>query len=398
MPKVLIYLPTVGRGGVHLIVDNMLRGLKAYAPADWDFQILGQGYDEIHLPMEYPFRFEQLRPVHMLPAHPYLFPFLIKHAPDFVQHLNQVVERDQPDLIYCPSPWWTFRVQEWTLSKPIVCFIPDFAYDQGVDLGELLNGHFRFTANQMARRSTFTVFSADFHRDHAVAHYHFPPERTAVVHHSADFVTHNLKANKAEGKRVAKKYGLPDRYVLAFHPMGHKDPVTILNGQRYARSRGANVPPLVLAGIHTEQFLDTRNRRLRHMLESVHGHLNEDVFVTGFVEESDIGGLFYNAVCSISASMSEGDLSGATFTSMMCKVPHLYSRLPVYLDRMHEGMGYSFDVGDYETLGKLIIEVTDFPALAERKALTAFRWAQTRTLRDVIHEYLSLFMGVIDVS
>lgn len=395
--KVLIFTPVVGRGGVKLCVETMLRGYKEYAPPEWEFRVLGQALDEIGLPINYSgYPFEQVKPINQLPLHPYLFPYLLAHADDFMNHLRAYVDEWQPDLVMCYGAWWVARAKRWDINAPIVTFLPDFAFDQGVSLGDLLNEHFRYAANLLARRASFSIFSAEFHREHAVNHYRFAPEKTAVVQHSADFVKNGLKSSKAEGRRVAKAYGLPSRYVLAFHPMGHKDPQTILRAQRYARMHGENVPELVLAGIHTEQLLDSRNRRARRMLDEVHAHLNEDVFVTGFVEEADIGGLFANAVCSISASHSEGDLSGATLTSFMCKVPHLWSRLPVYLDRLHEGLGYSFDVGDHEALGKLIVEVTDHPVAAERKALAAFKWAQTRTIKNVIAEYLSIFTGVID--
>lgn len=397
MPKVLIFTPIVGRGGVKLCVETMLRGYAQYAPPDWEFTVLGQALDEIGKPIDYAFPFTQIRPLAVLPQHPHLFNYLLHHADDFMDHLREVVAETQPDLVMCYGAWWVARARRWEIEAPIVTFLPDFAFNQGVDLG-ILNEHFTFASQILARRASFSVFSAEYHRNHAVDYYRFPIEKTAVINHSADFVAHNLVASKAEGRRVAKQFGLPSRYVLAFHPMGHKDPDTILRGQRYARLHSASVPPLVLAGIHTEELLNPRNRRAQILLESVHAHLDVDVFVTGFVEERDIGGLFANAVCSISASRSEGDLSGATLTSMMTKTPHIWSRLPVYLDRLNDGMGYSFELGDFEALGKLIVEVCEFPTAAERKALMAFKWAQQRTIQHVVAEYLSVFERVIDAN
>lgn len=399
MTKVLIFAPIVGRGGMHLCVETMLRGYQDFAPKQWSFEVLGQEHDEIGLPILYGFPFTQLRADRALPTHPELFPYLLRNADTFMDHLREQVEENQPDLVMVYGAWWIARAKRWDINAPMVCFLPDFATDQGVDLGEMLNTHFRYSAQLLSQRADFTVFSSAFHQSHAVSRYHFPFLKTGVVHHSADFVLQNgLKASKAEGKRVRNKLLLPDTYVLAFHPMGHKDPQTVLRAQRYARMHSSHVPPLVFAGIGTDTFADPKNRRSRRMLEEVHAKLDYDFFATGYVDEGDIGGLFANAVVSISASTSEGDLSGATLTSFVTKTPHIFSNLPVYQLRLNETLGLSFEVGDFEQLGKHIVDVCEYPVAAERRALRAFKWAQTRTLKDVIGEYLDIFKGVINAK
>ena len=397
MPKVLIFAPIVGRGGLHLCVETMLKGYRDYAPEDWQFSILGHDYDEIGLPIQYGYPLTKLESDVPLPQHPFLFPYLLRNADHFMDQLREVVDEQKPDLVMVYGGWWIARAKRWDIPTPMVCFLPDFATSQGVDLGQLLNDHFEYSAQLLSKRADFTVYSSDYHREHAVSRYHFPIQKTAVVHHSSDFVLQNgLKVSKAEGRRVRKKLLLPEKYVLAFHPMGHKDPQTVLRAQQFARMHSDKVPSLVFAGIGTDGFTDLKNRRTRRMLEEVHAHLDYDFFATGYVDEGDIGGLFANAVVSINASMSEGDLSGATLTSFVTKTPHIYSNLPVYQLRLNETLGLSFEVGDYEQLGKHIVDVCEYPEAAERRALRAFKWAQTRTLRDVINEYLEIFRKVID--
>lgn len=399
MKRVLIYAPTVGRGGVHLVVRNLTHALATYAdPDEWSFAVLGQRYDEIGLPVEWPeaWPFEQIDPVGKLPAHPDQFAFLMANVEVFVAHLRRAAK--DYDVVYCPSVWWTMRSQQWDIGAPFVTTIPDFAFDQGVDMG-LLAQHFRVVSLLVAHRAACVVFPTDFQRSHGETYYQMA--RTRTIYHSADFVADGFSPTPEEALRVRAKYGLPERYVLAFHCAYHKDPITILKAQHRARSRSPHVPPLVMAGIGTEHFLadimpDIPSMQVRQTMWEIKASVGNDLFVLGTIPDEDVAGLHAGATCAVSASRSEGDIAGGTFNAFMARTPMIYSELPVYRERLGADgrYGYPFPVGDHVALSERIIEACERRDDAQQRALEAFGWAQQRTSRDVAKEYLDVFASV----
>lgn len=399
MPRVLIFAPTVGRGGVSLVVRKVFRGLAECAPSNWQFDVLGQRWNEIGEAVAYPseWGFTQLAPLspeQKMPAHPHQFPWLWQQCEMFYQHLASVA--GEYDLIYCPSSWWAIRANKWTLPVPFITHIPDFAFDQ-IDMG-LLAQHFRVASQLTSYRADFTIFPADYWRNHAINYYGFAPDKTQTISHSADFVAEDYHPTPEEGLRVRARYGLPEQYVLAFHvASSHKDPETILLGQLHARRNSPHVPPLVIAGIETERFKSNAPdaqpiMRIRQVIREIGATLGKDLFILGGVPESDIAGLFAGATVSINASRMEGDLSGVTFNAFMARNPHIYSDLPVYVDRIgRDALGWCFPVGDAEALGNCLIAACENRDEAMRRALEAYKFAHQRTVRDVAAEYLEVF-------
>lgn len=401
--QVLIFAPMIGRGGVHLVVEALSRGFEQFANDKWEFSILGQDRDEIGLSVRWPesWRFTRVRPAGVLPQHPNLFPYLMSSSDHFVSHLKEFAPNY--DLVYCPNPWWIaqLRKEKWELKTPFVCTIPDFAFDH-IDMGEL-TGIFRTSAMLLGRRDMHTVFSSGFHKSHAVKKYGF--RRSSIISHSADFVDHGLDNSAEEIERVRQKYGLPETYVLAFHCAYHKDPVTILRAQFKARSTSAAVPPLVMAGIDTDRFLQRRPMD-DHILEvqrtmgSIGVNPGTDFWSLGYIPDEDIGGLFGGAAVVVSASKSEGDISGPMFYAFKCKTPLVYSDLPVYRDRLgrKNDYGLAFPVGDAKALAEKIVAVCESPRLANRLVESAYQFSIQRRLDDVIYDYLKVFEEEICLS
>lgn len=401
MSKVLVFVPMCGRGGVALVVRKLLQGLVDTAPKGWRFDILGQTYDENGVLVKYPRKmtFDQIRPMRRLPTHPKLFSFLLANSPVFVQHLQEKVKTSKPDVIFCPSSWWVIRNRDWNLSVPYVTCIPDFAFDT-IDMGHMLTEHFRYASGLIRDRVDMTVFSSETQRTHAVKKYQFEPCKTRVIHHSADFVAEGFDPSPEEAERVKVRHGLPEKYLLAFHPMGHKDPATLLRGFALARRSSKIIPPLVIAGIETEQLCDeqTRNpqvRELRLIMKQNELYFGRDLYVLGTVPEGDIAGLFAGAMASISTSRSEGDIAGGTFASFMAKCPHVWSDLAVYREQLKDTMGWMFPVGQYEVLAETLERVCRYRDDAKLRALAAYDWAQQRTVKDVAQDYLDVFTEVM---
>lgn len=397
MNKVLIYSPTIGRGGVARVVRTLTNTLARIAdPAEWSFAVLGQAYDEIGLKVDWPqsWPFEQVEPLaagEKLPAHPLQFEFLYRQQETFVAHLKRVA--GDYNLIYCPSSWWTMRVKDFTLPVPFVTSVPDFAFDM-IDIGPM-SYYFRNAAKHIAQRADFAVFSSDFQRKHGEQYYGF--RKTCTIHHSADFVADHFTPTWDEALRVRAKYALPETYVLAFHPMYHKGISTILEAYEI---EGEALPPLVVAGIGTENLtnevaVDTPSEALRERLKAL-AERGIKVMALGRVPEEDIAGLYVGATCAIAASTSEGDLSGTVFEAFMASCPLIYSDLEVFTEQLRrDTYGWCFPVGDAEYLRIRIWNVIMAEQEAKRRAMEAFGFANRRRASDVAGEYLQVFREVL---
>ena len=398
--KLLMFVPTSGRGGVSLVIRKVFQGLADYAPKDWNFEVLGQAYNEILEPVVYPenWKFTQIDPVEKLPPHPHQFRFLWDNVECFYDHLVRVA--GDYDLIYCPSVFWCIRSREWDIRTPFVAHIPDIAYDE-IPMGQLLEQHFRVATQLVRKRANFTIFLSEYWRKHATGVYGFDEDKTTVIPNSADFVAENYDPSPQEALRVREKYGLPEHYVLAFHPLWHKSPATILWAQRHARSISPLVPPLVMAGIGTEHLLtdapvDRHITEVRKVLAEIGVQPDVDFFSLGRVPEEDIAGLYAGATVSVNASQMEGDLSGNTFNAFMAHCPHIYSDLPVYTMRIgREKYGYSFMTGEYIALAQRLIDVCADRDEARRRAVAAYGYAVSRTVKDVANEYIDVFSRVL---
>lgn len=392
MKKVLIYTPTVGRGGVKRVVEKLSQSLAKVAnPQDWAFDVLGQTYDEIGGMVEYPksWAFTQLEPGEKIPAHPHQFEYLYQHREVFYAHLKKVSANY--DLIYNFSPWWTMRSKEWDLPVPFVTTVPDFAFDM-IDMG-LLSFNFRHVAKMIAQRASFVTFPSNFQREWGEKYYGFKQTRT--IHHSADFVADNFDATAEEAERVREKYGLPKQYSLAFHPMYHKGVLTVL--QAWSEYPLEN---LVVAGIGTEHILsdkpvDNHIDLVRTALKTTGHEPGKTFFALGRIPEEDIAGLYVGATCAICMSESDGDLSGSIFEAMMASCPLICSDLPVFTERLTGKHCLFAPVKDAKTLAERINQIINDPESARQRALEAFGYANSRTAADVANEYLQIFREVL---
>lgn len=400
MNKILIYACTVGRGGVHRVVHTLCNTLAKVAdPAEWQFAVLGQGYDEIGIKVDWPadWPFEQIEPLaagQKPPAHPKQFEWAYQQQETFVAHLKRKLAAEQYDMVFCMSPWWTFRVQDLSLPVPLVTQVPDFAFDH-IDVGSMAY-YFRNVAKEIAQRADFTVFASDFQRKWGEQYYNFTKTRT--VHYSADFIADNFNPTGEEAARVKAKYGLPDQYVLAFHPMYHKGITTILDAYDLD---GEPLPPLVLGGIGTghlnddtpadDHIWDIRARIKAHVITK-----KDRIWALGYVPEPDIAGLYAGAMCALAASSSEGDLSGTIFEAIMAQCPIVYSDIDVFTEQLQrDKYGWCFPVGDGEGLRDTIIRVAEQPGQAALRTQEAAKWAKGRTVKDVACDYLDVFREVL---
>lgn len=393
--KVLVYTPTVGRGGVKTVVETLCRAFEALSETeDVSFSILGQSFDENGVQIDYPksWKFEQIDPIQRLPPHPYQFPFLEANYKVFIDHLLRV--EDNYDVIFCPSSWWVMYPDYWPITKPFVTVIPDFAFDF-IDMG-YLQKHFRTASTLIAKRSAAVVFPSKFHRQHALSRYGFNRHKTITIPHSMDFVVKDYYPTQTNADRVRKKYNLSKEYVLAFHCFGHKDVGTILRAQLYGRSHSPNVPPLVIAGIETERYLtnnsDQHAQEVRRIITEIKATLGQDLFILGEVPNEDVAGLFKGATIAMFASKSEGDISGGMLNAIAAMTPLVYGDLPVFRDRLGDDMEYglTFRIEDWYHAGIRLVEACDKPEEAKARAEKLFDMMDGYTFVDVAKAYIKV--------
>lgn len=387
--KVLLYTPTVNRGGVHRVVETLFPAFISEFP-DVEFEVLGQEFDEIGLKIEYPCAFSAMPPYGQLPPHPHQFPYLLANHGRFYAHLERK-SRDF-DVIYCPVPWWTMGFTRWTLKVPFVTTLSDFAFDV-IDMG-MLADHFRSVTRKMRPHVSAFVVHSRYWKQHAEQHYDLP--NVHVIEHSRDFVTPNFCASAEEGARVRQKYNLPDHYVLAFHCYGHKDPATIIKGHQWASVHDHHMPPLVIAGIGTESYregvpiqpgAETHVHEIRRLLRDYNGR----VHIVGSVDEADIGGLYANAKAAISATRSEGDLPGTAFEAIEAGVPFVCSNFPIFMEKLGEECAWIFEMGSAPMLGKRLTEAV---YAGSEKTQAAARKLASRNAINVAQDYMNIFRSV----
>jgi glycosyltransferase involved in cell wall biosynthesis len=388
--KVLVFLATVGRGGVTRVIETLLPAVKTLGV---EMEILGQSFNEIGDVVKYPegVPFTQIRPIGKLPSHKDgQFDYLIAHSQEFVDHALEM-EKDF-DLVWCITPFWSLgNAEDAPFTKPVVINIPDFAFDH-INMGDKLTSFFRLASTELALRADHTIFSSHFQRDWGVNHYGF--KSTSVIPYSIFF------SPKTNGDKIHPY--IPEQYLLAMHPMGHKGLDVMLNAYRYAKSKlGNRIPPLVLAGLGTGELNNPYNdsfevRKFWSHITKTGLRINRDVFCAGYVEEEAIPNLYKNANAVLTATKSEGDLSGVIHESILYKRPFIYSDLPVFRERIAHGVhGLAFPVGDYEAMGECIIETIVNPEMASLRSECAYEQLSSRTVEHVAQDFVDCFERVL---
>lgn len=388
--RVLIYAPTVGRGGVRRVTETLCATFARRR--SWTFDVLGQRYDELGDAITWPdaWNFTQIRPVEKLPLHPELFGFLMSHRGDFFAHLQEVA--GDYDLVFCPSPWWGY-IGSYPVETPVVSFVPDFAFDNGI-VGSTLEAYFRGISPIIAKHSAHVVFPSDAVRRHGEEKYGMTG---STIYFSTDIAASGGDDNSSS---VRLKYGLPERYVLAFHCYGHKGAEVIIRGQEYARRRSKYVPPLVMAGLQTEYYLDeqpinSHAKLVRDTIRQCSGEIGRDVFILGAVSDEEMNALHVGATVAVTATRSEGGLSGTMLEAIRTGTPLICTDLDVFRERVGDGGVCLFPVDDHEVMGKELINVCRNPVTYSARADILRQQFAGYTMTDVAGQYIEVFERVI---
>lgn len=399
---VLIYAPYIGSGGVRRFVLRLLNAwIETADPAAWRFRVLSQPMDgngdllpwppDLFVPVSGDRIKENLGAK--------LCDFLQANQDRFWSELRRHAAGS--DVIWLPQPWWTLRMTEGQVDLPahIIPTVHDFAFDE-LNWEGLFGDRFRDEARNFVSVSSHLIFSSHFTAGRAAERYGMPPERGRVIH-LADFVPESFVATAAEASRVSRKYGVPDRYWLAFHAMGHKDPQTIFTALAHTKATmsAAEFVPLVIAGMHTEALRPNAGsahahaapiREIIERLGLVHGR---DYHVLGFIPDEDIAGLYAGAAGCVVASRSEAGFSASIFEAQRAGVPLIHSDIGPFVERlgMDDRFAVRFRVGDAADLARAMQVVAGDPGAARERAGAARARFCGRTWEDVAREYLDVF-------
>jgi sugar O-acyltransferase (sialic acid O-acetyltransferase NeuD family) len=389
---VVLYAPVIGRGGVHRLIDLLWSRLIERAnPAQFTFKALSNTVDEAGLPILWKSDFEHIS--HQTPpSHPRLFDWLLQNQNQFFERLQAL----KPGLVWLPHPWWTMYNNWSRIDAPVVATLHDFAFDYLPDM-KIVEASYRQEALAFARVNAMTVFTSECQRNYGIAHFGFSEVKTCVVHW-APFLPLIWNPSQAEAERVRRKYNLPERYVLAFHCYGHKDPITVLKGQTEARSISPNVPPLVIGGLQTGQYRpgtrpqNDHERRVQMHISS-HYRLGRDLFIVGEIPDDDIAGLYAGSSAVVTASTSESGVGATVYEAAAAGKPLIYSGIDVHNERIGEA-GLRFAPGDASMLGMTLASLFDSAEHCQILVKSSAQWLQ-RSWDDVADDYLVLFQEAL---
>lgn len=337
------------------------------------------------------------------PRHPHLFPWLIEHQDDFY---NQWLAF-QPDLTYLPQPWWTTRIEGFTPPSPLVATIHDFAWEQ-LRLGD--NG-FSAETDTLLRCADTVVFLSAHQQAWAQSQHTVTPGTTRIIP-NGHLVRSGWEASIHALQHTRTYYPIPSSYFLAFHiGAPSKDPETILRGYINARRVSNLIPPLVIAGLDTDVLIPGKIsphhpaypwvQKITRLIEFSGLRLGKDLFILGAVEDDMIEGLYAGAAAVISASLSEGEISGTMYEAMLSKVPLIYTDLPSSHERMRSGeavppYGYPFKTGDINGLVAHLLSVVHHRAAAQVRAESAYGFARQQTWAQAAYQYLLSFHQALE--
>lgn len=402
-----VYAPIIGRGGVHLVVERMMKEFSLRD--DVNVFILSQPHDELGKPIVWHCGyFEQIKP-HMAPEIP--AKYAMENQDVFAAHLKRFIKKHNIDVVWCPMPWHSVRSEKFNCSVPLVATIHDFGWAQGGSYNALIREEseiFRDIADVIVTPSDYqTQFARNrMHMDAQTIHW------GAFVHEEISNVPNSQEDLDAYTRWLddhlnisfsVNDHRVPDEYVLAFHTANaDKNPETLLFG--YARAKkqlGTKMPPLVIAGIESEWFdprIKTTNhgaaqaQKLQLLMRNLGLQIDRDVYALGYVDVEDIIRLYVNCRVAVTTTKKEGGISGTMYEAMMLYAPLVYPDLEVFRPDM-DGLGYVFESQNPKSLEAVLLRALESfdtdDDLKMRDRAEVF--ARSRSWRDCADKYIQLF-------
>lgn len=233
----------------------------------------------------------------------------------------------------------------------------------------------------LARRADAIIAVSEATRRDAIDLLHVPPERVTTIPEAVDSEFAPPPAD--EGRRVAKTFGVPGRYVLY---VGQFDPRKNMDGLLTAFARAAAADGelrLVIAG-----DLGKLSSFLTRALERTRAP-RERILATGRVDDATLAALYAGAECLLHAALLEG--FGLTpLESLAAGTPVVGYRAGA-VEEVVGDAGVLVDASDPHALGDALVAYLSDPAqqrqLRTRARPRAARFSWDRAAADTLDVY-----------
>ena len=176
----------------------------------------------------------------------------------------------------------------WDLQHRLQPWFPEMSAGGIWDSRELTHRNF-------LQRASYVIVGTEAGRDEVRLFYQVPDARIRILPHPTPRFA--LEGAGSSAEEVREKFGLQNDYLLypaQFWP--HKNHANLLLALKHLRERHGMQPALVLVGS------DKGNQGYVRRLVEEYG-LSEQVFFLGFVEQSDVVGLYRGAQMMVYASL-----------------------------------------------------------------------------------------------
>ena len=199
-----------------------------------------------------------------------------------------------------------------------------------------------------SRHSAALLTISQFSKSRILSVLKVPEEKVFVTYCGVDSSFFNLKnANSKNFGFLKEKYGLPDRYFLTLSTIEPRKNIALLvDAWCKACSEDAYIPDLVLAG--------RRGWKQEALLDHVPLELKPRVHFTGFVDDSDLPGLYGNSDLFVFPSIYEG-FGLPPVEAAYCGAHVLCSDIPCLKEICGNGVAY-FKNGDIDDLKRCLID------------------------------------------
>lgn len=145
------------------------------------------------------------------------------------------------------------------------------------------------------KRANHTIAISQYTKDWVVKRLNINPAKISVVYSAYD-ESFSQQLKKEAIRETAKKYGLPDKYILTVGTLEFKkNHITIIR----ALAKLTDSPPLVIIGKKGTAWMETKNE-----IEKL--GLCDRVIIKSNVTSEDLPAIYQGASCFVFSSLSEG--------------------------------------------------------------------------------------------
>lgn len=204
--------------------------------------------------------------------------------------------KDIPESKIFISPHYNIPIRK-ILADTRIVVIHDVNHLLGFNKISLIKKLYaKFMLSSAVKLSDKVITDSEFSKKEINDHISTGDKEINVVYCGIDYVQINNMANKFNVELIKNKYHLPVKYFLyAGSIKKHKNLITVLKAFKSFSQTHPGIS-LALIGLKYSEFKS----------ELEFEGLRENVFVTGFITDKDLPGIYANAVCLIFPSYYEG--------------------------------------------------------------------------------------------